>query len=185
MFEANPILFRRPMFRILGSKLHGYDRNGSLVLYSRRQPLKLKETIRVYPDRSRSREILVIQARQVLDFSATYDVTDPAEGRRVGALRRKGIRSLFRDEWEIVGADERPLGRIREDSTGLALLRRFLLDLIPQSFTFEVNGSAAGTFRQHFNPFVFKGTLDVGPALDRRLAIAATILLMQIEGRQD
>jgi hypothetical protein len=133
--------------------------------------------------------VLSIQARSIIDFSATYDVTDSRTGERVGALQRKGLKSLLRDEWSLLDAAGQQVGIIEEDSMLMSLLRRFLTNLIPQTFHGSVDGQRVFTFRQRFNPFVLKMELDFsedsGGRLDRRLGIAAGVLLCAIEGRQD
>ena len=133
-------------------------------------------------------ELLAIHARKVLDISATYDVTDSRTGERVGAIQRKGMRSLLRDEWILRDAADQEIGLVREDSMGLALLRRFLTNLVPQRFDIQVMGQKVATVRQNFNPFVLKltvdFTLDPTGLLDRRLGLAAVLLLCAVEGRQ-
>ena len=78
---------------------------------------------------------------------------------------------------------------IVEDSMLLALIRRFLIRIIPQDYVCTINNVPVCSFRQHFNPFIFKITMDFLPGekglLDRRLAFAAGVLLGAIEGRQD
>ena len=106
---------------------------GQAVLFGRKKGFKLKEDIRLYADEGREREVLVIAARSVIDFSGNYDVSDPQRG-RVGVLRRKGLRSILRDEWHILDANEQQIATVQEDSQMMALLRRFLSNLIPQSF---------------------------------------------------
>ena len=68
------------------------------------------------------------------------------------------------------------------------MIRRFLTNLIPQSYTVEVAGQPLIEFKQNFNPFLLKLSLDfskdLAPRLDRRLGIAAAVLLCAIEGRQ-
>jgi hypothetical protein len=67
-------------------------------------------------------------------------------------------------------------------------MRRFLSNLIPQTYFVEVDGEAVGRIRQLFNPFVLKYevdfTEDVSRTLDPRLRLAAVCLLLVIEGRQ-
>jgi hypothetical protein len=124
----------------------------------------------------------------MLDFGMTYDVVDQTEGHKVGALRRKGMASILRDEWHVLDTQDRQIGTIREDSMGMALLRRFLSNLIPQTFHCEIQGHPAMVFHQRFNPFVAKidldFTQDTQGLLDRRLGIAAGVLLSAVEGRQ-
>jgi len=170
-------------FRIL-------DPSDKMVLYVEMKALKLKEDIRVYSDDTKSKEIMLIKARQMLDISAAYDVVDAATGQKVGALKRAGLKSTFiRDEWSILDVNDQPFGKIEEDSMVMALIRRFLVKIIPQGFTVEVNGQPIAEFKQSWNPFVLKLMLDFSGdpnfTLDRRLGIAAAILLNAIEGRQE
>ena len=89
---------------------------GQLVLYSEQKAFKLREDIRLYSDETKAEELITISARSIIDFSAAYDVVDATTGERVGALRRKGLSSILRDEWLILDVDEIELGRINECS---------------------------------------------------------------------
>ena len=187
-FSSPTYLVRRKVFTLAGAAFHIWDGQGQLVLYSKLKAFKLKEDLRLFTGEDMREELLAIHARRVLDISATYDVTDSRTGERVGAIQRKGMQSLLRDEWRFLDAGDREVGFIREDSMGLALLRRFLTNLVPQRFDVEVMGRTVATVRQDFNPFVLKLTVDFSqdPAglLDRRLGLAAVLLLCAIEGRQ-
>ncbi|MCG3163467.1 MAG: hypothetical protein JMDDDDMK_04894 [Acidobacteria bacterium] len=92
------------------------------------------------------------------------------------------------DEWVILDSRESEIGLIQEDSAPLALLRRFLTNLIPQTYNVQIGGVPVSTFNQNFNPFVTKLSLDfstdAGRRLDRRLGLAAVILLCVIEGKE-
>lgn len=173
----------------LTGKVRIYDPSGTLVLFSEQRMFKLREDIRIYADESKSREVLTIKARSIIDFSAAYDVMDAASGMKVGVLRRKGLRSIFRDEWEILDSQDRLLGVLQEDDPTMAFLRRILFSLIPQNYDILVNGQRAADLKQRFNPFRYEMDLDFGfgtaGLLDRRLGIAAGVLLAVIEGRQD
>ncbi len=186
---GDKFLVRRKVFKLFGGAFHIYNASGQVVLYSRLKAFKLKEDIRLYTGEDMQTELLTIRARQILDIAATYDVIDATTGQRVGALRRRGLKSLIRDEWLILGPDEQEVGMIQEDSTLLALVRRFLTNLVPQKFHATVNGREVFTLAQYFNPFVLKLDLDFSMdpnrALDRRLAFAAAVLMCAIEGRQN
>lgn len=183
-FAADRLLFRRKVFKLFGNAFHVYTPEGALVLYGKQKAFKLKEDIRVYQDEAQARELLVIKARSIIDFSAAYDVHDATSGERIGAYRRKGLRSILRDKWEILDRNDVPIGTIEEDSMYMALLRRFLSNLIPQSYAIEAGGVEVGRLKQRFNPFVFKADYTVGAGLDRRLLLAGMVLLMCVEGRQ-
>jgi len=165
------------------------DRLGTVLFYSKLKAFKLKEDIRLYAGEDMNVELLTIRARNIIDFGAAYDVVDSQSGEPVGTLRRKGFRSMLRDEWIIMNAAGQEIGTIQEDSMAMALLRRFLTNLIPQSFTGIIQGVPVLNFHRHFNPFVLRMDLDFSPdvqgLLDRRLGIAAGVLLSAIEGRQD
>jgi hypothetical protein len=132
--------------------------------------------------------MLTIKARQIIDFSAAYDVVDSLTGEKVGALKRKGWTSIIRDKWIVMDAHDREVGEIVEDNPALAIVRRFLTNLVPQNFDVNYGTKKVLDLRQHFNPFLYKMDVDfsVDPSatMDRRLGVAAAVLLCAIEGRQ-
>jgi hypothetical protein len=177
---------RRKVFKIFGGSFDVYGADGSLVLFASQKAFKLKEDIRLYGDKQKGEELLVIKARNIIDFSAAYDVDDPISGRKLGAFKRKGWSSLFRDQWIIMDENDVEIGFIKEDSAAMAMLRRFIA-LIPQKYHCEVNGASVCEYRQNFNPFVYKLTIDfpeVGSGIDKRIPIAGAVLLAAIEGKQ-
>jgi len=180
---------RRKVFKLFGGSFDVYGPDGSLVLFASQKAFKLKEDIRLYSDKDRSQELLVIKARNIIDFSAAYDVEDPISGRKLGAFKRKGWRSLLRDQWIIMDAADKEVGYIREDSALMAAVRRFVpfAVFIPQSYHCEVQGVAACVYRQNFNPFVSKINIDFpqdASGFDKRMGIAGAVLLSAIEGKQ-
>jgi uncharacterized protein YxjI len=174
----------KPLFNLFG-RTYKIFHNGTLAFYVRQKLFRLKEAIKVYSDDSMQHIKLEIQARNVIDFSATYDVTDSETRERVGSFARKGFRSMVRDTWTIMNAEGVEIGQIREDSALVAMIRRILLNLIPQTFHMTVNNEDAGTIKQRFNLFklVFDVTLNT-ERIDPRLGVAASVLLLAIEGRQ-
>jgi uncharacterized protein YxjI len=181
-------LLKRQVFALTG-KLRFYNPQNELVLYVEQKMFRLREDIRVFSDESKAQELLLIQARNILDFSAAYDVIDSASGQKVGVLRRKGLRSMLRDEWEVLDAGDQPVGMLFEDSVGLAMLRRFLLgSWLPQNYDLTIGDERVADLRQKFNPFAYQMILDfsmdTAGKLDRRLGIAAGTLLAIIEGKQ-
>jgi uncharacterized protein YxjI len=187
-FQHTQYLIRRKIFKIFGAAFHIYDAQGNLAFYSKQKAFKLKEDIRIYTSEDMQTEVLTILARQIIDFSAAYDVFDPRDKSKVGTLKRKGMKSIIKDEWIIMDAADKEIGLIQEDSMLLALIRRFLTNLIPQKFNGVVRGNQVCLFKQTFNPFVRKIQLDYSMdkngLLDRRLGIAGAVLLCAIEGRQ-
>lgn len=187
-FDHPWYMIRKQVLRLFGGAFRIYDPDGQLAFFANMKAFKLKEDIRLYTGEDMRTEALVIKARQVLDISAAYDVFDGATGEKVGVLKRKGLKSIVKDEWIIMDPEDREIGIIREDSTLLALLRRFGTNLIPQAFHAEIGPTQVCTFKQNFNPFVLKLKVDFSQdrsrVLDRRLGLAAGVLLSAIEGRQ-
>jgi hypothetical protein len=178
---------RRKVFKLAGASFHVFDGSDRVVAFCSQAAFKLREDIRLFSDESKSRELLAIRARQIMDFAAAYDVVDSRTQQAVGTLRRKGLASLLRDSWEVLDASGRPLGTVQEDNQVMALLRRFVTNLIPQAYLLQGPGGGAATFKQRFNPFVYSLEVAV-PAdvtIDRRLIFAAAVLIAAIEGRQD
>lgn len=189
IFQFPKYVLRRQAIALTG-KFRFYDPSGNLVLFSEQKMFKWREDIRVYADEAKTQEVLSIKARQIMDFSAAYDVVDSATGEKVGALRRKGLRSLLRDEWEVLDANDGVKGLLFEDSMGLALLRRFLLgNWLPQNYDITFGETRVADIRQEFNLFRYELNLDfsmdTARLLDRRLGLAAGILLAAVEGRQE
>ena len=189
IFQFPRYLLKRQVLALTG-KFRIYDPMGNLVMFSEQKMFRLREDIRVYSDEGKSQEVLGIKARQILDFSAAYDVVDTALNQKVGVLRRKGLRSLLRDEWQVLDANDNLIGQLFEDSIGLALLRRFLLgSWLPQNYDLTVGASRVADLRQNFHLFRYElnvdFSMDIARQLDRRVGIAAGILLAAIEGKQN
>ena len=185
--SATEYTIRKKVFTVFGAKFHIYNGQGDLIGFCKQKAFKLKEDIRIFTDESMTKEHLTIAARSIIDFSASYDVTDSNTQKRLGALQRKGMKSIFRDEWFVLDENEKEIGTIKEDSMMLAMVRRFLFKLIPQKYHLsDHSGHQLADFRSHFNPFIQKMTVTVYPdsPIHPLLILAAGVLLVAIEGRQ-
>jgi hypothetical protein len=160
------------------------------VGYATVAPLKLREDIRVY-DRKGGIELLRINARNIIDFSGHYDVTDSLTGRVIGGYARMGLNSMVRDHWRVIGLDGQPVGTVYEDSVKRALLRRFALGgLLPQCFYCDLDPAAQGhhaaVYQTRFS--LLRHTMDISLGTqadakpDARMVIAGGLLLAAIEG---
>jgi len=188
-FQYDHYYLRRQVLALTG-KIRIFTPDGQLALYCQQKMFRLKEDIRAYTDESCIQEILYIQARSIIDFSAAYDVIDSGYGTKVGTLRRKGWRSIMRDEWDVLDTGDQPVGVLWEDNPRRALVRRMVAGrLLPQDYDLLIGDQRVADLRQRFNLFRYEMDLDFSMdttrLLDRRLGIAAAILLAFIEGRQD
>jgi hypothetical protein len=192
LYQHDQFQAQRQVFKLLGAAFRVKTLDGRLLAYSQQKAFKLREDIRVYTDESQGVELLHIQADRIVDFSAAYKVIDSTTGEHIGSLRRKGWASLFRDSWELLDSEGHLRGRVVEDSRWKALLRRtsdLVSIFLPQTFLIEVDGETVATMRQNFLGFPPRYTIDLSPdhagKLPRPFAVAAVILLLAIEGRQE
>ncbi|NJB86985.1 hypothetical protein GGR26_002762 [Lewinella marina] len=91
------------------------DATGRVVAYVRQKMLRLKEDIEIFGDERRSRVLYNIRADRWLDWSAAYAFYD-ARGTSFGKVARKGWRSLWKAEYEIVDHHDQPRYTIREEN---------------------------------------------------------------------
>lgn len=187
-FEHDSYLVKKKILKMFGGVFYVHCPDGNMVLYSKMKAFKLKEDIRLFSGPDMKEEVLAIKARQVVDFSAAYDVVDSKSSEKVGALKRKGFGSLIQDQWILMDTDDQEIGYVKEDSTALALIRRFLSNLVPQTHNAYVGDKQVASYKQNFNPFTLRINVDFLPGtskeLDRRLGLATAILLAAVEGRQ-
>ena len=183
-----PKYVMREELKLVGKKFHIYGPNGDELCSADMKAFKLREDIRLYAGEDQKTEVLLIKAREIFDVSATYDVVDPVARETVGAIKRRGLRSLVRDEWVILDPGGQQLVEIKEEHILLALLRRFLISLVPQQYIGLMHERAVCVFKQHWNPFVLNMSVDfsedINRTLDRRLGLAAAVLLCTVEGKE-
>ena len=136
-----------------------------------------------------------IQARQVFDPWATYDVT-AGDGSKIGEIQKAFGRSLIRLTFLI----HAPGGTVTayERSLWVAVFRRvvglvpFIGDFadwlpIPYHFVFERDGQILGVHKRRFGRFrdVYDIDMSADPArsLDRRLVLAAAVGMDALQAR--
>ena len=95
---------------------------------------------------------------------------------------------MLRDEWIIMDKNDKEIGVVREDSMFFALLRRFYLGwLFPKRYFGFINQTSVCIFKKHFNPFVWRTSLDFSQDMnnlfDKRIGIMAGLLLCAIGER--
>lgn len=182
--------FARRKFWALAGQIYIYDDNNNLLFYVKQKMFKLKEDITVYSDESMSSPVLGIKARQIVDFSAAYDIVDMNTKEKVGALKRKGLKSIIKDEWVLMDKDDNPVAKMSEASTFGAIFTR-IIGFLPQKYVVKQQTSdiTLMEINQLFTFFTHKFntefTEDSQGKIDRRLGIGALILLLLIEGKQN
>lgn len=105
-------------FRILtlAPRMDIVDATGKSVVHVRQKLLKFREHVEIFTDASRTTKLAEIRANKVIDWSARYNFTD-AWGGEIGALGRKGWRSIWRAHYDAFNpGDTQPDFSIREEN---------------------------------------------------------------------
>lgn len=139
----------------LAPQLKVTDADGAVVCYVRQKMFKLKERVEVFSDEGRTHKLCDIAADRVIDFSAKYVFEEPGAA-AFGAVRRKGMRSIWKARYEILD-QETPEMEINEEN-GWVKVMDSLVSEIP------LIGAFAGYF---FNPSYLVTRIDNGQELVR------------------
>jgi len=176
-----------------GRQYRIFDARDQLVAYCKQKMFKLREDIRFYTDESQQVELFRLQTAKILDWSANFEVIDSATQQRLGVLRRKAWKSLLRDEWHVFDGWEQPWGVLKEDTRGLAFLRRALsfVELewaIPYEYRLHRDGAdesrPLATIRERFQLFGDTYDLKIQPesTVDARVLLGLAVCVDAIEG---
>ncbi len=178
---------KKALFSFLGNTFRLFDTAGNLQFFIKQKAFKLKEEINVFGDEGQTQKKMVIRARSISDFSGGYDIVDAETGESIGAGQRQGLKSMLKDEWDILDADGAQCGKVIEQGGALAIARRFLkfLQWIPQKYEVSYMGEPVGSIKQRFNPFQLAYDVEFkeGTEFDPRLGVGMVVLLLAIEGR--
>jgi hypothetical protein len=105
----------------IGTRVRVTDAAGRQVAYMRKKKFKLREDVRVYEDEGQSRLRFRLKADRVVDFGASYAVSGP-NGEPVGAVRRRGMRSMWKSTYEVSGPSGKTIGVIHEENPFVKVL---------------------------------------------------------------
>jgi hypothetical protein len=114
----------------LAPRIRMRDAAGNEVFYVHQKTFKLKEDIRIYSDESKSREMYNIRADRILDFSAKYRIYASESGGTVGAIKHRGLRSIWNATYEIYDPNDQQSHLLKEDNPWIKVLDG-LSDMIP------------------------------------------------------
>jgi hypothetical protein len=178
-------VIKRPFFSFLDRTFRVFDGSGALVLFVRHPLMRLREEIRLFADEAMQHPVAAIQARQMIAIDFMFDVTDPLSGQWLGTLRSRGIRSIMRDTWELLGESEQPIGLMTED--GWSLLRH-ILPILVGHWHVELGGQRVATIDQVFRFFIKEYRLTIHETrsgADPRFLMACALLALLREDRRE
>jgi hypothetical protein len=99
----------------IGTRVKIKDAAGRQVAYVRKKKFKLRENVGVYADEDQSRLLFRMKADRMIDFSARYAISGP-DGHPLGAVGRRGMKSLWSSAYLLEDAYGTEAGSIREDN---------------------------------------------------------------------
>lgn len=105
----------------LSSQVRVTDASGRLVAYVKQAKFKFKEDISIFADESQQQLLYRIKADRVLDFNASYSILTPYE-QLVGALRRRGMRSMWKSTYLIVDTTGAEVGLVHEENAWVKVI---------------------------------------------------------------
>lgn len=101
------------------------DNTGKIIAYVKQKLFKLKEDITIYSDETQTKVNYKIKADQWLDFSAAYAMYD-ASGTEIGKITRKGWRSIWKAQYEIIDQNQQKQYSINEENGWIKVLDSLL-----------------------------------------------------------
>ena len=117
------------------------DALGIPLAYVKQKMFKLKEDILIYDNENKSQLNYRIKADKWIDFSAAYSITDK-DNKEIGKVARKGWKSIWKTEYELIDQHQKLQYHIREDNAWVKVFDG-ILGQVP------VLGALTGYF---FNP---------------------------------
>lgn len=120
-----PLSFRFKLLA-LSPQIYVEDAAGQTVCYVKQKLFRLREKVEVHTDDTRQQLLCTIGADRIIDWSARYTFRDAA-GNDIGAVGRRGMRSLWSAHYDIFGpGSSTPIFSIREENPMAKLLDGFL-----------------------------------------------------------
>lgn len=69
--------------------------DGQLIMYIQHPLLKLREEFMVYADEAKTQPLLRVKSQQVIAINFSYEVMDAQTGQVLGAVQKRGLRSII------------------------------------------------------------------------------------------
>ena len=163
-------------------KVYFYDEHGNTLAFVRNLASLWSRDIRVFTDSGLSFELLAIKPLAGRNSSLVFEITDSVNHERVGAIRQLHLGWMHRQQWSLIDCRDEEVAIVSEGSLLLGGLRRFVTELLPQSYTFRSGECDIGTATQNGSLFNSEMEIDLGAdhekRLDRRLVTAMVVLLL-------
>ena len=165
------------------------DAAGQTVLYVKQKALALKVAVKVFADEGQQQELYNIRANKIIDFSAQYNITTSAGG-VVGAVKRHGMKSLWKATYNILDMNGAEVGLIHEENPWIKVLDGLLSDVplvgmyINPAYLVELRGQTVLYFQKQPAFFESKFTVEKRGEFsnaDEALLLQSIIMMVLLE----
>lgn len=112
----------------IAQQITATDASEKVVFHVKQKAFKLKEAITVFADVEQTQPLYTISADRVIDFSARYNFKDAKTDKDLGAIKRHGMRSLWKSHYEIFEGDQVVL-TIKEENPWIKLFDALLTEI--------------------------------------------------------
>lgn len=176
-------VIKRKFWSVFERVFRVWTGDGQLIMYIEHPIFRLREEFVVYEDEAQTRPLLRVKSRQVIAINFAYEITDAKTGRVLGTVRKQGLKSIVRDKFILLDADEREIGYAEEQ--GASMLRRVFPWLTSKHAIFA-GGQRVAFIRQVFRFFTKEFTVDLEPSeLDPTFVLAVALLALIAEARRE
>jgi uncharacterized protein YxjI len=176
---------KRPLLQLWDRRHDVYTPDGRLAMRSHSPVLKLRDEITLFADAAKTRPLLRLKQKKIIQLSTEWHVHDAVTGEDMGTLKKQFTVSLVQDRWDILAPDGTPRGMIIE--RGNSLLRRFV-PFLTSHHEIVLGDRVVAHIRQKFRFFSKEFHLDLSPALgaiDTRFVIGCTLLVLAAEANRE
>jgi hypothetical protein len=180
----------KPQGLSIGGKYRVYDAQNNPVLHVEHKTKWSKpfSTFHIYADEKKQQELLMIQDAETEALSDYLAVTDMVNGEKIGGINADW-KNWFEDAWSIVNVQGETIGLLREKSTGRAILHELTDGVLPQIVYIMLNEQPVAELRQKSvmigHHLLVDFSMDTAFTLDRRLGLAAAIVVASHQGATD
>ncbi len=175
------------------------DSMGNDLMYIHQKLFKLKESIGVYSNSSKSQELFKIGADRIIDWSARYNFTNSYDGRAFGSIKREGMKSLWRSSYLIFDPNGQPTHFLKEVDpwvkvadgclTSIPVLGMFSGYFFHPSYIIYQNGTNQPIMKLTKQPAFWEGVFSLEPLVssmpeDEEIRFVLSFIMMLLLERQ-
>lgn len=176
---------KRPFWSFFERRFRVFAPDGRMIMYVKHPFFRLREEFKIWADEGETQALLTVKSRQVVAINFAFDIIDARTNEWLGAVQKRGLKSIVRDTFELLDPQGQVVGKVEEK--GASLMRRFI-PLLTSKHDIELGTQTVTEIRQVFRFFVKEFTVDLTMGvgrIDPRFAMACALLALMAESRRE